>query len=104
MREKLNVKLGGPAVTGAPSGWTWLQQFHTECAIQHGNGQGCQMDFLPVHWYGNYDGLASHLGQVEATYKNVSEYWITEFAYNDEPLAATQSFYNISTGNFDNAT
>lgn len=43
--KDLGVKLGAPAVTGAPSGFTWLQNFFTHCA---GN---CTTDFIPVVCY-----------------------------------------------------
>lgn len=38
------VRLGGPAVTSAPSGRPWLTTFLAACT-------GCTIDFLPVHWY-----------------------------------------------------
>ncbi|KAG8623334.1 hypothetical protein KVT40_008310 [Elsinoe batatas] len=101
MRKDLGVKLGGPGCTGAASGWTWLQRFHTACASLKNNNTGCEMDFLPIHWYGNFDGLASHLGAVNSTYNNVSEIWVTEFAYANEPLQETQQFYNLSIDYFD---
>lgn len=63
--KKLGVKLGAPAVTGSPGGFTWLQQFFDACASQ---GTNCTADFIPVHWYGNFQGLADHLGQVYGTY------------------------------------
>lgn len=56
--KKLGVKLGAPAVTGAQGGFTWLEDFFKAC-----NG-GCNPDFIPIHWYGNFEGLASHMGQV----------------------------------------
>jgi hypothetical protein len=56
----LGVKLGAPAVTGGEGGFTWLTQFFSAC-----NGS-CTADFVPIHWYGNFDGLASHIGQVRA--------------------------------------
>ncbi|KAF4552470.1 Glycosyl hydrolase catalytic core domain-containing protein 4 [Elsinoe fawcettii] len=101
MRKDLGVKLGGPGCTGAASGWTWLQAFHTACAELKNNNTGCEMDFLPIHWYGNFDGLASHLGRVNSTYSNVSEIWVTEFAYANEDLQTTQQFYNLSIDYFD---
>lgn len=55
------VKLGCPAVTGSSRGLAWLQSFFTACA---GN---CSADFLPIHWYGDFTGLASYMGQVNAT-------------------------------------
>ncbi|KAF2237335.1 glycoside hydrolase family 128 protein [Viridothelium virens] len=90
LREKYHVKLGAPAVTGSPSGFTWLQNFFTAC-----NG-GCHPEFIPVHWYGNFDGFASHIGQVNATYMNMSM-WVTEFAIADANLSDSQSFFNMST-------
>lgn len=62
--SKLGVKLGAPAVTGSPGGFTWLAGFFDACASQ---GTNCTVDFIPIHWYGNFAGLASHIGQVRAT-------------------------------------
>ena len=92
--KKLGVKLGAPAVTGAPNGFVWLQNFFTAC---DGN---CSADFIPVHWYGNFEGLASHVGQVNATYQNMTM-WVTEYANNDQSLKESQSFYNQSSEFFD---
>ncbi len=88
------VKLGAPAVTGAPSGFTWLQNFFTAC-----DGK-CNPDFLPVHWYGNFEGLASHVGQVRGTYPNMT-LWVTEYADPNASLADSESFYNQSSQFFD---
>ena len=93
--KQKGVKLGAPAVTGAPSGFTWLQNFFTQCA---GN---CSVDFIPVHWYGNFEGLASHVGQVMGTYPNISEVWVTEWALDNAGLSDTQSMFNQSTQWFD---
>jgi hypothetical protein len=92
--KKLGIKLGAPAVTGAPTGFNWLQNFFTHC-----NG-GCTPDFIPVHWYGNFEGLASHVGQVMGTYPNMTV-WVTEYALNNADLASTQTFYNQSSEWFD---
>jgi hypothetical protein len=62
--RKLGVKVSAPAVTGSPGGFTWLASFFSACAAQ---GTNCTADFFPVHWYGNFEGLASHLGEVTAT-------------------------------------
>jgi hypothetical protein len=62
--RKLGVKTGAPAVTGSPGGFTWLSSFFDACASQ---GTNCTADFIPIHWYGNFEGLASHIGQVTAT-------------------------------------
>ena len=100
MKAKFNVQLGAPAVTGANTGFTWLQNWQTACAAI--DGKGCEVDFIPIHWYGNFAGLASHVGQVNASYSNnVSSIWCTEFAYANEDLEDTQYFYNQSTDYFD---
>lgn len=56
------LKLGAPAVTGSQRGLAWLQSFFTACA------GGCSADFIPIHYYGDFGGLASYMGQVNATY------------------------------------
>lgn len=84
------IKVGAPAVTGSQTGFEWLQNFFTAC------DGGCTPDFLPLHWYGNFEGFASHLGQMAATYPNMSEMWITEFAYSDVDLDQSQTFFNQS--------
>lgn len=62
--RKLGVKVGAPAVTGSPRGFVWLEDFFNSCASQ---GTNCTIDFIPIHWYGDFGGLASHMGQVNAT-------------------------------------
>lgn len=92
------IKIGGPAVTGSPAGFTWLENWQENCAGLSSNSTNCEMDFLPVHWYGNFAGLASHLGQVNGTFaKNVSSLWVTEFALPESSLEDSQQFYNQST-------
>lgn len=58
--RKLGVKCGAPAVTGATTGFTWLQDFFAAC------DGACTADFLPVHWYGDFAGMASNIGQKRA--------------------------------------
>lgn len=88
--KKMGVKLGAPAVTGAPTGFNWLQNFFTHC-----DGK-CSADFIPVHWYGNFEGFASHVGQVNSTYQNMTM-WVTEYALDHATLEESQSFYNQSS-------
>lgn len=95
--RKLGVKTGAPAMTGSPGGFTWLRQFFANCTAQ---GTNCTADFIPVHWYGNFEGMASHVGQVVATYPNTS-IWVTEFALPDASLSATESFFQTSCEYFD---
>ncbi|EKG21153.1 Glycoside hydrolase subgroup catalytic core [Macrophomina phaseolina MS6] len=84
------IKVGAPAVTGSETGFQWLQNFFTAC-----DGR-CTPDFVPVHWYGSFEGFASHLGQMAATYPNMSEVWVTEFAYSNVDLDESQAFFNQS--------
>ncbi|KAM3413974.1 hypothetical protein BST61_g10640 [Cercospora zeina] len=39
-------RLGGPAVTSSETGKAWLRSFLEQCT-------GCNIDFIPIHWYGN---------------------------------------------------
>jgi hypothetical protein len=92
------IKVGLPAVTGSPDGFNWLANFNKSCSALNANG--CEADFIPVHWYGNFQGLASHVGQVRATYPQLP-IWVTEFADPDDTLLNSQSFYNQSTAFLD---
>jgi hypothetical protein len=92
--KKLGIKVGGPAVTGGQSGWTWMDNWFSAC-----NG-GCNPDFMPVHWYGNFQGMMSHVGQVVGKYPNMTV-WVTEYGFPEQKLQATQAFYNQSAQAFD---
>lgn len=64
--QKRGVKIGLPAVSGSPDGLVWLEQFIGNCTnllIQKGAGSQCPYDFLPVHWYDNFEGLQSHINE-----------------------------------------
>ncbi len=58
--KKLGVRLGAPAVTGAPSGLVWLKAFFASCQSQ---GTNCTVDFIPAHWYDQY-GFESHIQEL----------------------------------------
>ncbi|KAL7629890.1 hypothetical protein AAE478_001413 [Parahypoxylon ruwenzoriense] len=93
------VKLGLPACTGGPGGIPWLQQFLGNCSqlISAGDEKkNCTYDFVTIHWYGNFEGLASHMGSYAAAFPNVTQ-WITEYNLDNQDLATTQIFYNISS-------
>ena len=89
---KQGVKLGAPACTGAESGRQWLQAFFGNCS-------NCTVDFVPVHWYGNFEGLASHIGEYVGTFNRTI--WVTEFANPDASLQDSQTFYNQSSSYLD---
>nr|POF13481.1 alkali-sensitive linkage protein 1 [Quercus suber] len=93
--KELGVQIGAPAVTSAESGFTWLENFFGACAGQ------CNPDFIPIHYYGEFQGFASHFGRVQATYQNISSIWCTEFAYPNASLQDSQDFYNQSTALMD---
>lgn len=102
LKAEYGVQLGAPAVTGATTGFQWLQNFFTQCSAISSNGSSCVVDFIPIHWYGNFEGLASHMGEVNGTYaKNVSALWITEYADANADLSDAQEFYNESSQYFD---
>ena len=82
--------LGGPAVsngnTTTPTllGVPWLEQFLSACT-------GCQIDFMPLHWYGWNGGTAAQQATVFKQYVTdfatqvqaaggPGKFWITEFA------------------------
>lgn len=94
LRTNFGIKLGAPSVTGAPSGFTWMQDFFTAC-----NGS-CHVDFMPIHWYDNFAGLASHMAQYRTEWPNLPQ-WVTEYALANQDLASTQSFFNMSAAWFD---
>lgn len=84
-----NVKLGSPSVsngvgtnsaTGQPMGLDWLKPFLQQC-------NGCQIDFVPVHWYGCTNGcpvendvtsFKQQIGQVMEV-AGGRPVWVTEF-------------------------
>ncbi|EED20769.1 conserved hypothetical protein [Talaromyces stipitatus ATCC 10500] len=92
-----SIKIGAPSVTGSQNGLSWLSQFFTNCTSL---GTNCTVDFIPLHWYGDFQGLASYIGQVVASYPNTS-IWITEYALPHSDLKTTQSFFQTSAEYFD---
>lgn len=66
------VRLGLPACTGGWDSLPWLRQFLGNCSELVSEGEdtrrNCTWDFLPVHWYDNFEGLASHIGERRAEY------------------------------------
>ena len=89
---KLGIKIGAPACTGSETGRQWLQNFFTVCS-------NCTVDFIPIHWYGTFEGLASHIGEYVGTFNK--SIWVTEFADPAASLADSQTFYNQSSSYLD---
>ncbi|KAK5996872.1 Alkali-sensitive linkage 1-like protein [Cladobotryum mycophilum] len=100
---KMGIKLGLPACTGAPGSLPWLKQFLGNCSeiISAGGPQkNCTWDFVPVHWYDNFAGLASMIGERQATWPG-AEVWVTEYAFAHQDLTTTQQFFNQTLDYFD---
>jgi hypothetical protein len=53
--QDIGIKAGAPAVT--QRGLDWLAQFMAACT-------NCTIDFIPVHWYGNFSGFQDHINKV----------------------------------------
>jgi len=61
--------------------YTWLADFFAAC-------QGCQVDYVAVHWYACTPGaLTGYLQKFETQFKR--PLWLTEFSCLDGSLAAT---------------
>ncbi|KAI1851533.1 hypothetical protein JX265_012385 [Neoarthrinium moseri] len=97
------IKLGLPACTGGWNGIPWLQQFLANCSSlvsTDAETKNCTYDFVNIHWYGNFEGLASHMGSYSAAFPNVTQ-WITEYNLDNQDLSTTQRFFNTSAEYFD---
>lgn len=67
--QEMGVKVGLPACTGGQGGLPWTKQFLSNCSkiiSKDGKTKNCTYDFVPLHWYGNFEGLASHIGEYSA--------------------------------------
>jgi hypothetical protein len=53
--QQMGIKAGAPAVT--QRGFSWLEDFMSEC-------QNCTIDFIPLHYYGNFSGLQDLISTV----------------------------------------
>lgn len=84
------VKLGSPAVTngvGSGIGLDWLRQFLAAC-------EGCVVDFVAVHWYGDAGGIAdfeSFVGEALGV-AGGRPVWVTEFGTTSGSAADTLTF------------
>jgi len=67
------LRLGSPAVSSAPAGKVWLQDFFTGC-----DGR-CSVDFIAFHWYGiNADAFIAHVYDYWHAFNRTL--WVTEWA------------------------
>ena len=57
----MGIKLGAPVtVAQRQSGLDWLTQFMAAC-------QNCTIDFMPIHYYGNFSGLIDLINTIHTT-------------------------------------
>ncbi|PSR80900.1 glycosyl hydrolase catalytic core-domain-containing protein [Coniella lustricola] len=101
-----------PATTGSDSGLSWLREFNASCwEIDAENG--CPLDFVALHWYGDFAGLASWLGTLYEFYvtngtssssssssQNLT-FWITEMALPQASADETLAMMNQSLSYLD---
>lgn len=81
------IKLGGPAVTAAPTGKQWLTEFIAACT-------NCTIDFLPLHWYGS--GTGNFFGYIMDMHSTFPQFpiWITEYADVSDNSTEVWDFMN----------
>lgn len=69
--QEMGLKVGLPAMSSSAGGLPWLRQFLGNCSEMMSRGrsadENCTYDFVPLHYYGNFEGLASHIGEYVAT-------------------------------------
>lgn len=82
------IFLGAPAPAGTEEGKAWMNQFFNACT-------GCTIDFIPLHWYGDFQGLASHLGHYTYMYPNMT-FWITELAFAHQDIGSTEDMFKTT--------
>jgi len=94
-----HIKVSLPSTSGSNGGIDWLTSFNASCYSLN-PGHGCPSDFISTHWYGDFTGLASWLGQIHEIFPSLP-IWVTEFADPTVSLDQTQAFFNESTSYLD---
>ncbi|CAN8097100.1 unnamed protein product [Discula destructiva] len=104
-----NWSISHPATTGSSTGLAWLQAFNASC-WDLAPDTGCPADFVALHWYGNFAGLAAWLGTLREFYVTNGSagvdgedvmFWITEMALPQEDEDATVDMLNQSMSYLD---
>lgn len=97
-------QISHPATTGSAQGLAWLREFNASCWALAPD-QGCPADFVALHWYGDFGGLAAWLGTLREFYvTNASSgavsddlgFWITEMALPQADADETLAMLNQS--------
>ncbi|CAH0052341.1 unnamed protein product [Clonostachys solani] len=87
-------QISHPVVTGSERGLNWLRDFNESC-YEIDPGNGCPADFIAVHWFGDFTGLASWLGTLRGFY-NSSEFLNTSILITEMALPQGVEDDNIS--------
>ncbi|KAI1340721.1 glycoside hydrolase family 128 protein [Xylariaceae sp. FL0016] len=84
LRDRFQIS--HPSVTGSSRGLQWLDDFNSSC-WEIDSESGCPADFVTAHWYGDFAGLSSWLGQLAGWYNKSGsgldgdlQVWISELA------------------------
>lgn len=96
-----------PSVTGSTQGLDWLRRFNESCYDI--DPAGCPADFVAVHWYGDFSGLAGWLATLREFYVGNStdssaddlKFWITEMALPQQDSDATAAMMKQSLSYLD---
>ncbi|CAG9981120.1 unnamed protein product [Clonostachys byssicola] len=87
-------QISHPVVTGSERGLNWLRDFNESCYdIDPRNG--CPTDFIAMHYFGDFAGLASWVGTLRGFY-NSSEYQNTSILITEMALPQGSEDDNIS--------
>jgi hypothetical protein len=93
------VRLGSPSIASTEEGLNWLQAFLNE---------GCQIDFLALHWYGRgVDGFIGYITSARERFGAQYPVWVTEFACTswnrNEPVSQDEinQFFDQSLARLD---
>ncbi|KAI0554803.1 glycoside hydrolase family 128 protein [Xylaria curta] len=100
LRDRFQIS--HPSVTGSPRGLEWLKEFNSSCwEIDPDNG--CPVDFITAHWYGDFAGLSSWLDQLTNWYNQSRSgiekdvrVWLKEFALAQADQDTTFAMMNQS--------
>lgn len=98
-------KISHPSVTGSPRGLDWLRDFNASC-WELDKERGCPLDFVAVHWYGNFEGLEGWLDQLRDFYHDGDDkpsFWVTEVALAQEDEEATKAMMEKTLTHLDDA-
>lgn len=88
------TRLGAPAATSAVGpnlGLNWTTSFLSACS-------GCQVDFIPVHWYASAYAISYFQEFVQQAYNVTGKpIWVTEFGFTNDGAPTSQQATFLET-------